>query len=554
MKKLFIVYLLILFNTVYLFANTVSIIDLSKNKWEYRWGDSPFEKNIPLWTTENTDSNKWKVIEFPSNPPNRDKQTNVWYKVKLPDTLTKDPTLYIFSIDLISQVYYKGKQIYHFGEFDEDGKGEFKGWPWHMISLDNDSANEYLYFRVYSNYTDIGLWGEVLISSKGQLFEKLLNDDIPKIMIGSVAIFVGVLFVLSFLSRFKRVELCILGLLFLAQGADVLISAKILELYLYFPLFKQYILASIFFFFPIGMALFMDKTINIKVPFNLIKRIWQVHLVYFIIAILGSLFGFYDIPSTYEYFDILYNFITLPLLTIFMIYFFFKGNREIKIITFSFFLISAYWLYSTLIAYGIVPWAEYPSEVVIFTCLWILTYSIINKLNYADDLQVQKDKLQIISTTDYLTKLKNRKEIDLTLEKHENIFKRYNDVFSIILLDIDDFKKVNDRYGHIVGDEVLVAISNILKKYTRELDIVGRWGGEEFLIICPKANENEAFLVAEKLRKKIEVYQFNKVGHKTISCGVSSYKKDDSINELLVRADKAMYASKVEGKNRVTIR
>lgn len=554
MNKLLVILLIIFFNTNFSFANEINTIDLAKNKWEYRWGDSPFEKNIPTWTIENDNADKWQEIKFPSNPPNRDKKTNVWYRVKLPHTLTKDPTLYIFSIDLISEVYYKGKQIYHFGEFDKEGKGKFKGWPWHMIPLADNSGGEYLYFRVYSYYIDIGLWGEVLISSKGQLFEKLLNDDIPKIMIGSVAIFVGILFILSFLSRWRRIELFILGLLFLAQGIDVLLSAKILELYLYYPLLKQYLLASAFFFFPVGMALFMDKMIKDKIPFNLIKRLWQIHLVYLICAVFGSLFGFYDIASTYEYFDILYNFVSLPILTFFMIYFFFKGDKEIKVITFSFFIISVYWFYTYLIAYGIIPWAEYPSDIAIFSCLLLLSYSIINKLNYADDLEKQKDELQIISTMDYLTKLKNRKEIDSTLERNIDIFKRYNEPFSIILLDIDDFKKVNDIHGHLVGDELLINIADILKQYTREIDIVGRWGGEEFLIICPRTNAEEASIVAEKLRRKIEENEFNIVGHKTASFGVSSYKENDSLELLIMRTDDAMYFSKAEGKNRITSR
>jgi diguanylate cyclase (GGDEF)-like protein len=554
MKQLFVLLLFVIFNVNFSFANKLNTIDLSKNKWEYRWGDSPFEKSIPTWTRENSNSDKWQEIKFPSNPPNRNKQTNVWYRVKLPDTLTKDPTLYIFSIDLIAQVYYRNKQIYHFGDFDAQGKGEFKGWPWHMISLPNSSAGEYLYFRVYSYYIDIGLWGEVLISSKGQLFQKLLNDDIPKIMIGSIAIFVGILFILSFLSRWRRIELLILGLLFLAQGIDVLVSAKIIELYLYFPLVKQYMLATSFFFFPVGMALFMDKTLKKKVPFNLIRRLWQIHLVYLICAIVGSLLGFYDIASTYEYFDILYNFISLPILTLFMIYFFFKGDKDTKIITFSFFIISSYWFYTYLIAYGIVPWAEYPSEIAIFSCLLLLSYSIINKLNYTDDLQEQKDELQIISSTDYLTKLKNRKEIDMVLETNKNIFKRYQEPFSIILLDVDNFKEVNDVHGHLTGDEVLISISEILKKFTREIDIVGRWGGEEFLIICPRTNEKEASYISEKLRHKIEKNEFDITGQQTVSVGVSSYKENDSITKLLIRADEAMYFSKTTGKNRITIR
>jgi len=554
MNKLLTIFLIILFNINFSFANEINTIDLSKNKWEYRWGDSPFENNIPLWTKENANSDKWKEIKFPSNPPNRANQTNVWYRVQLPATLTKDPTLYIFSIDLISEVYYKGKQIYHFGDFDEEGKGEFKGWPWHMIPLADNSGGEYLYFRVYSYYIDIGLWGEVLISSKGHLFEKLLNDDIPKIMIGSIAIFVGILFILSFLSRLKRIELFILGLLFLAQGLDVLLSAKILELYLYYPLLKQYLLATSFFFFPVGMALFMDKTIKGKIPFNLIKRVWQIHLVYLICAVFGSLFGLYDIVSTYEYFDILYHFVTLPILTLFMIYFFYKGDSETKIITFSFFIISLYWFYTYLIAYGIVTWAEYPSDIAIFSCLLLLSYSLINKLNYADDIEKQKNELLITSTMDHLTKLRNRKEIDYILDSNVKIFNRYNESFSIILLDIDDFKKVNDNYGHLVGDEVLINIANILKEHTREIDIVGRWGGEEFLIICTRTNEEEASILAEKLRKKIEENQFNTVGYKTASFGVSSYKENDSLSTLLIRTDEAMYFSKAEGKNRVTIR
>ncbi|MGB3752008.1 MAG: hypothetical protein WA945_10610, partial [Arcobacteraceae bacterium] len=398
MNKIFFIVIFIIFNVTLSFSSQIDVIDLSKQKWEYRWGDSVFEKNIPLWTDKNIDPTQWKEIAFPSNPPLRNEQTNVWYRIKLPDTLTKDPTLYISSIDLVAQVYLNGKQIYHFGDFDEQGKGSFQGWPWHMISLPSHSAGDYLYFRVYSNYSDIGLWGEVFISSQGYIFKKLLHEDIPKIMIGSVAVFVGVLFLLSFISRRKRIEFFILGLLFISQGLDIVISAKILELYLYFPLLKQYILAAVFFFFPIGMALFMDKTIQKKVPFNLIRRIWQIHLLYFIGAIFGALLGFFSIASTYDYFDMLYNFFSLPILTLFMIYFFFTGDKETKLITFSFFLISLYWVYSYLSAHMMLSWGEFPSEVAVFSCLLFLSYFVITKLNYADDLQKEKDTLEIISS------------------------------------------------------------------------------------------------------------------------------------------------------------
>lgn len=554
MKKVFILSLLLILTTISSFASEPNIIDLSKQKWEYKWGDSPFNNGIPIWTKDDSDSKQWKTIEYPTNPPNRDGKTNVWYRVKLPDTVVNDPHIYIFSIDLISEVYYKNKRIYNFGEFDDKGKGEYKGWPWHMFSIPTNSEGEYIYFRVYSHYLDIGLFGEILLSSKGDIWERMLDHDIPKLMVGAISVFVSILFIISFLLKLKRVELILLGFLFLTQGLNILCSVKILQIYLFYPLFQQYMLVISFFSFPIGMAMFMDLKIKQRTSFNIIKRIWQVHLAYLLASVSGALIGFYDIASTYEYFDILYYFITLPILTMYMIYYFFKGNMELKIITLSFFIISVYWLISFLIAYHILPWAEYPSDVAVFLCLLLLSYSIIKKLHYTSELEDEKEHLALLSSTDYLTKINNRKEIDKVLLNQKNIFKRYEDIFSIILLDIDDFKKINDTYGHLIGDKLLIEIASILNKNTRETDTVGRWGGEEFMVICPRTNEDEVLKLAESLRSKIENHNFEVIGSKTSSFGVSTYKKEGTIHSLVSHADDAMYISKASGKNRVSFK
>lgn len=551
MKNLFLSFFIVLFSNIALFASESNVIDLTKSNWEYRWGDSPFEKSIPLWTKDDINSNKWQKISFPSNPSNREGKSNVWYRVKLPDSLTPNPHFYVYSIDIISEVYLKGKKVYSFGEFDEKGKGKFAGWPWHMFPLPLDSAGEYLYFRVYSNYHDIGLFGEIYVASKAYLLERFLEHDISKIMVSSVSIFVSVIFLLSFLSKFKRVELFILGLLFFTQGLNVLLSVKVLQLYLFYPLLNQFLLAISFFFFPVGMAMYLDKTIKYKLPFNIVRRIWQIHLLYILGAIIGTYLGYFEIPSTYAYFDILYYFITLPILTIAMIYFFFKGDNQIKLITTSFLIISLYWVYSYLIAYQILPWEEYPSDVAVFLCLLLLSYSIVKNLNYTIELEDEKGELSVLSSTDYLTKLYNRREIDVILNNNENLFKRYKDEFSLILLDIDDFKNINDTHGHLNGDKFLIEFGAILSKCTRETDFVCRWGGEEFLIICSKTNKDEALILAENLRNTIDKYQFELIGHKTASLGVSTYKELDSITELLSRADDAMYVAKTNGKNRV---
>ena len=122
----------------------------------------------------------------------------------------------------------------------------------------------------------------------------------------------------------------------------------------------------------------------------------------------------------------------------------------------------------------------------------------------------------------------------------------------MILLDIDYFKETNDEYGHLIGDQVLISFSNILNKYTREVDSIGRWGGEEFIIICQNTKKEEAIILAQKLKKIIENYKFKDIGHKTASFGVVSYNDGESLNELLLRADQAMYRSKFKGRNTVT--
>lgn len=206
-----------------------------------------------------------------------------------------------------------------------------------------------------------------------------------------------------------------------------------------------------------------------------------------------------------------------------------------------------------MIAYGVVPWVEYPNDIAVFLCLLLLSYSVVKNLNYTKELEDAKEELTVLSSTDYLTKLYNRKEIDSILYKSQSISQRYSDIFSVILLDIDDFKQVNDTFGHLVGDKFLIELGNILTTCTRDVDFVGRWGGEEFLIVCPKTNKEEVLTLAENLRVKIQNHEFELIGSKTASFGVSTYKENENLNDLLSKADKAMYQSKKEGKTKLHI-
>lgn len=155
---------------------------------------------------------------------------------------------------------------------------------------------------------------------------------------------------------------------------------------------------------------------------------------------------------------------------------------------------------------------------------------------------------------DHLTKLYNKKTFNEFLDKHiKEFFDLKDETFSILILDIDNFKLINDNYGHLFGDEVLQNIAEILSSKSRSSDIVSRWGGEEFAIILPKTSIEHAALFAEKIRSTIENFDFRKVDKITCSLGIAQFNNLDTKTDLFKRADDALYRAKSLGKNRVEI-
>ena len=125
--------------------------------------------------------------------------------------------------------------------------------------------------------------------------------------------------------------------------------------------------------------------------------------------------------------------------------------------------------------------------------------------------------------------------------------------FSLIMLDIDHFKKVNDRFGHSVGDQVLLQLSRLIRGLIRHGDLLIRWGGEEFLILLPTTQLEEAGPFAERIRQEVEQEQFKGAGSMTISLGVGQFRGGDSTDALLRRVDNALYQAKQQGRNRVVL-
>ena len=160
-------------------------------------------------------------------------------------------------------------------------------------------------------------------------------------------------------------------------------------------------------------------------------------------------------------------------------------------------------------------------------------------------------KLEYISTHDTLTDIYNREYFDTTLNATISSSNRYQNQFSLIMLDIDFFKRINDTYGHYEGDKVLIKIASILKNNIRQDDILARWGGEEFVILVPHTKSDETFILAEKLRVLIENTSIVKKENITASFGVGEYLNGETKVEFFEKIDFALYKAKNKGRNLV---
>ncbi len=171
---------------------------------------------------------------------------------------------------------------------------------------------------------------------------------------------------------------------------------------------------------------------------------------------------------------------------------------------------------------------------------------------YNTKLLHMTDELDVLARTDALTGLYNRRYCDEYLDDRIKIFHRFNKPFSLILLDIDYFKSINDNFGHETGDDILKEIAKIISSSVREVDKVFRWGGEEFVVILPYTDIDSSASVAEKIRQKIEHYNFKIDQAITSSFGVVQYSKEHSLREFMEHADEALYQAKEHGRNQIT--
>ncbi|PHR71702.1 MAG: diguanylate cyclase [Arcobacter sp.] len=169
------------------------------------------------------------------------------------------------------------------------------------------------------------------------------------------------------------------------------------------------------------------------------------------------------------------------------------------------------------------------------------------------DIEGKNKELEQLAITDPLTNLYNRRKLEELLKNELNRNERFNHKFCLVIGDIDNFKNINDKYGHQIGDKVLIQIAMLLKSNLRKTDFVARFGGEEFIIVYPESNIDIIYKLIEKVRLKIENHSIEGIKNSTMSFGLTQTKNGDTYNSLIKRADKALYEAKNKGKNQTLI-
>ena len=245
-----------------------------------------------------------------------------------------------------------------------------------------------------------------------------------------------------------------------------------------------------------------------------------------------------------------------PLINLYLLVIIFSALTLGKLVTLlEFILITAVYFYLGQSVYYQDTFSMiYFSEVMMLFVPYLLVGYLTSLL--AADLKNARKGLELLSDTDELTGLKNRRAFNNELETHVKRGTRYKNRFSVLMLDADNLKSVNDSLGHAVGDKLIISIAQVIQEALRETDVLARYGGDEFVVILSETTEKPALEIAERIRSSVENTSFSSGGERvssTISIGISCFPDDSEIgSEIIARADSELYKSKRKGKNAVS--
>ncbi|AJQ92626.1 GGDEF domain-containing protein [Gynuella sunshinyii] len=184
-------------------------------------------------------------------------------------------------------------------------------------------------------------------------------------------------------------------------------------------------------------------------------------------------------------------------------------------------------------------------------CYVVVLWSIIKLRATTHEAQIRAKTMEKFALVDELTGIFNRRGLELNLDKLRSTWRKNPLPYTIFMIDIDHFKRINDQFGHLVGDEVLARVSAAINKHIRPEDVLGRWGGEEFMIITTRLDQTSAVGFAERLLNVIETLDLGHIGKVTASIGIANSDETETLKGVILKADQSLYKAKKSGRNQV---
>jgi len=558
--------------------------------WEYSWDAFPRDSSGSIiWDGKSINSLAWKPIDFPSNPPDREGRSLVWYRITLPDSEFRDPALFIYSIDINAEFYMDARRIYTFGRIDQDGRGKFIGWPVQLIELPAEAAGRELYVRVFSDYRDIGLWGRILLGNRARVISYMYRKDLFGLTVLIISLLIGLVFFMTYILTGRQKVSLYLSIITFLLAVRIFGQLYVQQQMFALPILLEYIDAGTSVLIPLFITWTFRSFLTGRFD-GLTSMLWKFYAGLFIVVLIIFTVPSIPVHTIYALLDV-GSLVGVAILGYISFRCLGDGNREQKYISINFLIMAMLVLYAIMMSHSLVPWISEFDYLVVFQfsvgLAMILGYRFLKlyrtyekqslelaSMNRKLEEQVQvrtseleeanrrlaevnaqlkreKNLLKVSSITDGLTGLYNRTYIDEQFRQFIKESSRYGKPFSIAMFDLDHFKRVNDEYGHNTGDEVLRQVAETFHNLIRETDIAGRYGGEEFLLLFPQTDHEEALVVTERIRINIERLEFEGGPEQiTVSAGVAQYG-GESAQELLNQADKNLYMAKQSGRNRI---
>lgn len=542
-------------------ASSPSVVEIREG-WEYSWGQaSLIEKGQwQKWNLELGHLEKKKDYKY------------LWLRLKLPEGDWDNPIIYLDGILANSlEVYLERVPIYHSEEVDSAlGNQELRKI---IIPLAENWAGKDLFLRleVGSNQF-VGLYGTTLLGLNKSILQKIIRTELDYLILGffflilTLVILLATLFVKE--ARYKK---ALFALLFFAFCTGIWNIAEYdnIDLVIFYSPLWVYLCALGVLLAPAAGLYFYEQIFGAG-PKQIIRRLWQFHLFY---ALPYLVLVAIDIqvanPYTYRILSLIYSW------EIFRILFFLDSlvilgsvltNRfttdplEARIFACGVAILSFSLIYKDL---ALVNWG-------IFFCMisfiLILSYRFINFHEYLEQMvatKTQELRGALISleeqnkafayqlTIDPLTKIYNKLKFNQCLEDEIAKSRGEKTKLSVIMFDIDYFKRINDTFGHLAGDHVLISLAKLVQENLADKYVFARWGGEEFVILAPGDDLKAARQLAERLRVMLELHCFTEIGQVTCSFGVSELLENDTPNSLIKRVDDALYLAKNNSRNQV---